>query len=56
MFLQNILYLQNVRKVSGTNQASYYPYEDKGGIVKMSITNKFISKFNIIPKTLRKVR
>lgn len=55
-FLWNIVYLYKFRKLSWTNSVPYNLYEEKGSMAKMSITNKLISKFNVIPKTLRKLQ
>ena len=49
------MHLNNVRIMPWTNWVPYCIYKENDSIVKMSITNKLKSKFNVIPKTLRKV-
>lgn len=51
-FLWNVVYLYIVRKMSLTNWLPYYFYKNKD-IIKISITNKSISKFDVTSKTRR---
>lgn len=54
-FLWNLVGLYNVIKMSWANLMPYCLWEEKGGIIKMIITNKLL-KYNVLPKTLRKSR